>query len=86
MSYCVYVLVNACGGTYVGQTSDLARRLAQHNDPANHLSMHTKRRPGPWILLHVESFSTRADAMRREKELKSGKGRDFISHLKAGGC
>jgi len=29
----VYVLVNPEGKTYVGQTADLERRLAEHNDP-----------------------------------------------------
>jgi putative endonuclease len=70
----------------VGQTSDLSRRLAQHNDPECRLTLHTKRYPGPWRLLHCEEFPSRAAAMRREKELKTGKGRDWIKQVLLHGC
>lgn len=33
MAFFVYVLANPQGKSYVGQTADLERRLAQHNDP-----------------------------------------------------
>ena len=78
MAFSVYVLLNPKRKTYVGQTADLERRLAQHNDPDCRLTLHTKRHSGPWRLLHSEEFSTRSAAMRRERELKSGKGRDWI--------
>jgi putative endonuclease len=32
----------------------------------------------PWVLVHQESFQSKAEAMRREKELKSARGREFI--------
>ena len=82
----VYVLVNPRKETYVGQTDNLTRRLTQHNDPGFRGSLHTKRHPGPWTLLHSESFPTRSAAMKREKELKTGKGRDQIRRWLAGGC
>ncbi len=79
MGFFVYILVSETNGaTYVGQTSDLVRRLLQHNDPACRLTLHTKRHPGPWRFVHSERYETRAEAMRREMELKSGKGRDWI--------
>jgi len=78
MAYHVYVLLNPDGKTYVGQTSDLARRVAQHNDPSFRLTLHTKRHSGPWRLVHSEEFATRADAIRRERQLKTGKGRDWM--------
>ncbi len=74
----VYTLVNSKGEIYIGQTSDLEMRLRQHNDPDCKLTMHTKRRAGPWKLVYYETFETRAEAMRREKQLKSGKGREWI--------
>jgi putative endonuclease len=78
----VYILQSeTTGATYTGQTEDVARRLSEHNDPSNRRTLHTKRRPGPWLLLHAEPFPTRAEAMRRERELKTGKGRDWISRL-----
>ena len=86
MAFFVYVLLNPQGKTYVGQTADIERRVAQHNDPQCRLTLHTKRHIGPWRLLHSEEFSTRSAAMRREKELKSGKGRVWIQRELLNGC
>lgn len=52
--------------TYVGWTSDVARRLAQHN--AGKGARTTRGRV--WVLLHAEGFATRQEAMRREWHLK----------------
>ncbi len=60
---------------YIGYTSDVANRLLSHNQLA------TKGftvRYRPWRLVHTEMFGTKAQAMKREKELKSGKGREWI--------
>jgi putative endonuclease len=81
MAYFVYVLRNPEGKTYVGQTSNLSGRLWQHNDPDCRFTLHSKRHAGPWRLLHSEEFSTRSAAMRREKELKTGKGREWIDRV-----
>ncbi|MGH9863603.1 MAG: GIY-YIG nuclease family protein [Candidatus Acidiferrales bacterium] len=60
MAFLVYVLLNPDGKTYVGHTSNLSRRLSQHNDSDCRLTLHTKRHPGPWRLLHCEQFPTRS--------------------------
>jgi len=86
MAFFVYVLVNPRDETYVGQTADLERRLAQHNDANCRFTLHTKRHPGPWRLLHSETFTSRSAAMRRERELKSGKGREWIRRELVRGC
>jgi putative endonuclease len=86
MTYFVYVLLNPMGKTYAGQTADLERRLNQHNDPTCRLTLHTKRHQGPWRLLHSEEFPSRSAAMRREKELKSGRGREWIRRSLLAGC
>lgn len=52
--------------TYVGWTSDIARRLAQHN--AGKGARSTRGRV--WVLLHSERFATRQEAMSREWHLK----------------
>jgi putative endonuclease len=52
--------------TYVGWTSDVARRLAQHNSGKG--ARTTRGRT--WVLLHSEWFSTRREAMSREWHLK----------------
>jgi putative endonuclease len=75
----VYVLESATTGErYVGQTQDLDGRLRQHNDPADRLTLHTKRRRGPWKLRYSETQPTRAAAVRRERWLKTGAGRDWL--------
>ena len=71
----VYVLRSRTTGRfYTGLTSDLSERLAEHNTD---LSTSTKHR-GPWDLVHQESFSTLSEAVRRERYLKSGHGRDEL--------
>ena len=52
--------------TYVGWTTDVGRRLAQHNAGAG--ARFTRGRV--WALLHCERFRTRRQAMRREWHLK----------------
>lgn len=81
--FSVYILQSeTTAATYVGQTEDLERRIAELNDPDNRRTLYTKRRKGPWKLLHAETFSTRALAMKRERELKSGVGREWSEVLK----
>ena len=78
-NFCTYVLFSrSTQETYVGQTEDLARRLLEHNDPLNRRSFHTKRRPGPWLLVYSETHNSRAEAMKRERFLKTGRGREWI--------
>lgn len=38
---------------------------------------------GPWEIVYQEHFETRAQAMKREKLLKSGKGREFLANILA---
>jgi putative endonuclease len=75
----VYVLQSQSSGKrYVGQTADLEQRLKEHNDPSHNLAKCTTRNAGPWELLHSEEYATRSEAMKREKWLKSGVGREWI--------
>ena len=75
----VYILRSESSGkTYVGQTSDLTRRVAEHNDPQHSKVKYTTKNQGPWLLVHSEQFETRSEAMQREKWLKTGAGRDWI--------
>lgn len=81
MPFYTYVLVNEHGKTYVGQTNDLTRRLEEHNGARHSHTLHTKRRGGPWSCVYVQEYPTRAEAMKRERQLKSGGGREFIREL-----
>ena len=71
MSYWVYILQSESSGRYYcGSSSDVQRRLRQHNDPNYQLSKTTKRFPGPWSLVWSQECSTRSDAMSLEKRIK----------------
>ena len=62
---------------YIGQTSNINKRILEHNSG---LSRYTKSYT-PWKLIHSEEFYTRSEAMKREKELKTQKGREFIWNI-----
>jgi putative endonuclease len=72
----VYVIKSQSRGTYyIGQTEDLERRIKEHNEGL--LGKYTKEK-GPWVLVYTETYETRSEAMKREKYLKTGVGREFI--------
>jgi putative endonuclease len=69
----VYVLGSFGKGgyrTYVGWTCDVDRRLAQHNNGTGARST----RGRTWVLLYVEPYATRREAMSREWHLKRDRG------------
>jgi len=79
MAYWVYILQSGTNSKrYVGQTSDLQRRLQEHNNPALGKNRYTRKQKGPWRLIHSEKCETRSDAMKRERFFKSGQGREWI--------
>ncbi len=63
---------------YIGQTSDLEKRIESHNKKVG--KHFTSKFKGEWKLIYSESFSTRSEAISREKQLKSSRGRDFIKN------
>ena len=73
----VYILENSAGRFYIGYTSDLDRRLAEHNDPARAKSKYTAK-SGPWILIWSEAHTSRSEAMEREQQIKSMKSARWI--------
>lgn len=64
----VYVVECADGSFYTGYTTDLDRRLAEHN--AGDGAKYTRGRT-PVELVHTERFRGQSAAMRREHEIKS---------------
>jgi putative endonuclease len=72
--YSVYVLRNPLGRLYVGSTSQIERRVLQHQSGEGGWT-HGR---GPWQLVYHEHFPSRAAAMGRERELKSGRGRRWL--------
>jgi len=63
---------------YIGYSANPANRFIAHNHPKN--KGFTKKFQ-PWVLIHIEKFDSKHEAMVREKQLKSHKGRDFITEL-----
>ncbi len=71
----VYVLHSESdGGLYIGYSSNLRRKLAEHKA---HLAPATASR-GPWSLIYYEAYVEESDARGREEFLKSGAGRRFL--------
>jgi putative endonuclease len=60
---------------YIGYTSSFRNRIESHNLFGKHDWTRSYR---PWVLIHLEEFNTKQEAMKREKELKGGKGREFL--------
>ena len=71
--FTVYVLYSSNHDKiYVGFTSSLEERLRSHNELA---SKGWTIRYRPWVVIHTEVFSEKSEATRREKALKSSRGR-----------
>jgi putative endonuclease len=62
---------------YIGHTGDITRRLQLHNEGLVQSTKACK----PWKIIYHEKYPTRAQAMNREKELKSHKGRNYIRNV-----
>jgi putative endonuclease len=76
--YIVYALLNKRNDKiYIGQTNDIEKRLQQHKDKISSRS-YTARFEGDWELIYKEEKPTREEALIREKQLKSFRGRQFI--------
>ncbi|QSG08961.1 GIY-YIG nuclease family protein [Halapricum desulfuricans] len=66
-SHYVYVLECADGTFYTGYTTDVQRRVSDHQ--AGEGAKYTRGRT-PVELVHVESYDDRGEAMSREYEVK----------------
>mgnify|MGYP002390480642 FL=1 len=70
MQPAVYILANQPHGTlYVGVTSDLVKRVWQHQ---NNLAAGFTQKYGVHTLVFFELHATMYDAISREKQLKAG--------------
>jgi putative endonuclease len=76
--YFVYILqIKKSGRYYIGQTQDLAKRLQKHSRGETK----SMKNRGEFDLVYVEKCLSRADAMRREKEIKRYKGGEAFKQL-----
>lgn len=69
MPYFTYILECADGTLYTGFTTDIARRLKEHNTSKS--GAHYTKIRRPVTLKYSEEFATSSEAKKREAELKS---------------
>ena len=76
--YYTYILKSLKNGKYyIGSANNVDERLIQHNNG----KVKSTRFDRPWKIVHLECFSTRAGAVRRERQIKSWKNRVAIERL-----
>lgn len=79
--FTVYVLKNNISGRhYIGITSDIVRRLAEHNRGQTR----STRQKGVWAVIYKEEYGEALEAKRRERQIKSYKGGNGFKKLIAG--
>ena len=78
--YCAYILrsVNT-GRYYTGSTDNIENRVTEHNNG----EAPSTRSGIPWKVVYVEYFSTRAQAMRRERQIKSRGAKRYLEDLES---
>ena len=73
----VYVIkCQLTGRYYIGSAKDVDFRLGEHNGG----KVDSTRAFGPWIIVYRELHPDRSSAMRREREIKSKKSRQWIEY------
>ena len=73
--YYVYILQSAVDDRiYIGQTSDLKRRVKEHQVGKGY----TTRKYGGVRLVFYEAFASKEDSLRREKYFKTTKGKSSL--------
>ncbi len=65
----VYIVRCADGRLYTGVTTDIARRLAEHNAAAGRGARYTRRRRPVRVVYH-EALGSRSAALRREHAIR----------------
>jgi putative endonuclease len=74
----VYVLKSLKNGRlYTGSTNDIERRFYEHNIGQTKYTSNTR----PFELVYKESYNTKIEATKREKFLKTGKGRELLKSI-----
>ncbi len=77
-THIVYVIRSEEGYIYTGVTEDIKNRLEQHNEKS--LSFWTKR-GNNWRVIYTEEYNDKSVALKRERWLKSGVGREFVKRM-----
>jgi putative endonuclease len=76
--YVVYAIHNQDHDKiYIGQTQDIAQRVKLHNSK-QFKQCYTADFDGVWKVIYQEEVESRSIALKREKQLKSYRGRQFL--------
>jgi putative endonuclease len=67
--YHVYILENQAGKHYIGYTSNLSKRIKDHNSSKGRWI----KRKVPWHLVYQQEYPTKEEAYLREGRLKDTK-------------
>lgn len=70
--YFFYLLRCNDGSLYAGITTDVTRRLVEHNSASTKASKYTRSRQ-PVKMVYQEKLSSRSKALKREAEVKKWK-------------
>lgn len=81
MSYFIYILKCADGSFYTGYTTNLEKRVSDHNNSKAGAKYTKTRRPV--ILIHSEEFKTLSEALKREAEIKAWSRKEKEEFLKS---
>lgn len=65
------------GYMYIGYTSNIRKRVLFHNDGLVRSTKHKR----PLKLIFFEAYKSKYDALRREKYLKSTRGRTTLRYM-----
>ena len=74
MPFYTYVLISEEGFHYTGSCADLEQRLENHRKRTTHFT----KKGTQWKLIYSTEFPSRSEAVKYEKWLKSGAGREWL--------
>ena len=71
MEFVVYILFSEKSNrNYTGYTSNLIQRFKSHNERGKDSTAKYR----PWIVVNVEFYKTKEEALKKEKYFKAGRG------------
>ncbi len=81
MKYCVYIIYSfKLDKFYIGETSDLEKRLEEHKTGFYKNSYTSKTQD--WVLFFKINCKSKSQAIRIEKHIKSMKSKKYIHNIK----
>jgi putative endonuclease len=81
MKWYLYIVKCADGSLYTGITTNIERRIHQHNTKSGAKSLLGKL---PVVLVYNETYNDRVQAGKREREIKTWKRKKKLELIKKG--